>query len=97
MPLAWQGFSTLLGNSPSVDLMGIAVGHLYFFLDDVLPHTRGGYGCRPLRSAAWMRRAASHETTMAPQDDTQEPSLQQALEPGADADTPPPTLHAHDD
>jgi Derlin-2/3 len=36
------GFSVLLGNSPSVDLMGIAVGHLYFFLDDVYPHTRAG-------------------------------------------------------
>lgn len=30
------------GNSPAVDLMGIAVGHVYYFLEDVYPHTRGG-------------------------------------------------------
>ena len=52
-----QAFSVLLGNSPpSVDLMGIGVGHLYFFLDDVLPHTRGGRGRQPLRSPAWLLR-----------------------------------------
>jgi len=42
LPWVLLGFSVLLGNSPSVDLMGIAVGHLYFFLDDVYPHTRAG-------------------------------------------------------
>ena len=30
----------MLGNSPSVDLMGIGVGHIYFFLEAVLPHTQ---------------------------------------------------------
>lgn len=27
----------MLGNSPIIDLMGITVGHLYFYLEDVLP------------------------------------------------------------
>lgn len=27
----------MLGNSPTIDLMGISVGHLYFYLEDVLP------------------------------------------------------------
>jgi len=27
----------LTGNSPVVDLLGIGVGHLYFFLEDVYP------------------------------------------------------------
>jgi hypothetical protein len=38
----------LLGNSPSIDLMGIAVGHIYYFLEDVFPNTPGGRGRRPL-------------------------------------------------
>lgn len=54
LPWVLLGFSVLLGNSPSIDLMGIATGHLYFFLDDVFPHTRGGRGRRPLRSPFWM-------------------------------------------
>ena len=31
------GLSLLLGNSPIIDLMGMTVGHLYFYLEDVLP------------------------------------------------------------
>ena len=49
LPWVLLGFSVLLGNSPSVDLMGIGVGHLYYFFDDVFPLTRGGKGRRPLR------------------------------------------------
>ena len=56
LPWVLLGFSVLLGNSPSVDLMGIAVGHLYYFLDDVFPLTRGGHGRQPLRSPAWLLR-----------------------------------------
>ena len=49
LPWVLLGFSLLLGNSLSIDIMGIAVGHLYFFLDGVYPHThgwaRGGTRC----------------------------------------------------
>jgi hypothetical protein len=40
------GLSVLLGNSPTVDLMGLSVGHLYFFLEDVLPEVRDGIESR---------------------------------------------------
>ncbi len=30
-----------MGNSPVNDLLGIAVGHLFYFLVDVLPQTQG--------------------------------------------------------
>ena len=58
-----QGFSVLLGNSPSVDLMGIAVGHLYFFLDETFPTLNlkiiPGRGSRPLRAPPWLLEAIS--------------------------------------
>jgi len=64
LPWVLLGFSVMLGNSSSVDLIGIAAGHLYFFLDDVLPTTRGGRGCRPLRSPAWLLRVVSSVETV---------------------------------
>lgn len=42
LPWVLLGFSLLLGNSVIVDLMGIAVGHIYFFLEDVLPAQQAG-------------------------------------------------------
>lgn len=37
-----MAFSVLLGNSVLVDILGIAIGHLYFFLEDVFPNQPGG-------------------------------------------------------
>lgn len=42
LPWVMLGFSVLVGNSPVFDLMGIAVGHIYYFLQDVLPATTSG-------------------------------------------------------
>ncbi|XP_053062548.1 derlin-3 isoform X4 [Acinonyx jubatus] len=42
LPWALMGFSLLLGNSILVDLLGIAVGHVYYFLEDVFPNQPGG-------------------------------------------------------
>ncbi|KPJ08468.1 Derlin-2 [Papilio machaon] len=42
LPWVLLGFSVLLGNAISVDLVGMAIGHIYFFLEDVLPRQRGG-------------------------------------------------------
>lgn len=41
--LAWVilGFGMLLGQSPLYDLLGIVVGHIYYFLEDVYPQTSG--------------------------------------------------------
>lgn len=36
-------FSLLLGNTVIVDLLGMGVGHLYFFLEDVFPSQDGGF------------------------------------------------------
>ncbi|XP_022257313.1 derlin-2-like isoform X2 [Limulus polyphemus] len=36
-------FSFLLGNSILVDLMGIGIGHLYYYLEDVFPNQAEGY------------------------------------------------------
>jgi len=33
----------LLGNSVQIDLIGISVGHLYYFLEDVFPNQPGGF------------------------------------------------------
>lgn len=43
LPWVLLGFSVLFGNSIKVDLVGIVVGHMYFFIEDVLPRQRGGY------------------------------------------------------
>lgn len=43
LPWVLLGFSVLLGNSISVDLVGMAIGHMYFFLEDILPQQRGGH------------------------------------------------------
>ncbi|XP_067087049.1 stromelysin-3 [Osmerus mordax] len=42
LPWVLMGFSLLLGNSVVVDLLGIGVGHMYYFLEDVFPKQPGG-------------------------------------------------------
>ncbi|XP_029295988.1 derlin-2-like [Cottoperca gobio] len=42
LPWVLMGFSLLLGNSIVVDLLGISVGHMYYFLEDVFPNQPGG-------------------------------------------------------
>lgn len=54
LPWVLLGFSVLLGNSILVDLVGIAVGHLYYFLEDVFPQRSGGI--RLLRTPAFLKR-----------------------------------------
>ena len=43
LPWVLFAFSLLLGNSVIVDLMGIVVGHIYYFLEDVFPREQGGF------------------------------------------------------
>ncbi|XP_055346911.1 derlin-2-like [Paramacrobiotus metropolitanus] len=43
LPWVLLGFSLLLGNSIAVDVMGIAVGHVYYYLEDVFPRQPGGF------------------------------------------------------
>ncbi|XP_037338291.2 derlin-2-like [Pungitius pungitius] len=42
LPFVLAAFSLLLGNSVVVDLLGITVGHMYYFLEDVFPKRPGG-------------------------------------------------------
>ncbi|KAG7217835.1 hypothetical protein INR49_020865 [Caranx melampygus] len=42
LPWVLMAFSLLLGNSIVVDLLGISVGHMYYFLEDVFPNQPGG-------------------------------------------------------
>uniref|UniRef100_A0A3Q3A1V6 Derlin n=1 Tax=Kryptolebias marmoratus TaxID=37003 RepID=A0A3Q3A1V6_KRYMA len=42
LPWVLMGCSLLLGNSVAVDLLGICVGHVYYFLEDVFPNQPGG-------------------------------------------------------
>ena len=37
LPWVLLSFSVLLGNSATIDLIGIVVGHVYYFLEDVYP------------------------------------------------------------
>ncbi|CAD1472374.1 unnamed protein product, partial [Heterotrigona itama] len=43
LPWVLLGFSVLLGNTIWVDLVGMAVGHMYYFAEDVFPRLRGGF------------------------------------------------------
>lgn len=43
LPWVLFAFSLLLGNSVIVDLMGIVVGHIYYFLEDIFPREQGGF------------------------------------------------------
>lgn len=46
-------FHFILGQSVMEDILGIFVGHVFFFLRDVMPKTHGG---DPLRTPAWFLR-----------------------------------------
>ena len=41
LPWVILGFGVLLGQSPVFDLLGVAVGHVYYFLEDVYPEISG--------------------------------------------------------
>ena len=42
LPWVILGFGVLLGQSPILDALGIVVGHIYYYLEDVLPQLTGG-------------------------------------------------------
>jgi hypothetical protein len=95
LPWVLLGFSLLLSNSvPYGDVLGIIVGHAYYFLEDVYPGTSGR---RPLKTPAWFQHlmegvgvatpqpvqqlasgAAWNEEAAAPIDNAQPPAELQA-------------------
>ena len=42
LPWVLLAFSVMLGSSPVVDLLGMAAGHTYYYLEDIYPHTPHG-------------------------------------------------------
>ncbi|UYV81303.1 DERL2 [Cordylochernes scorpioides] len=66
LPLVLLAFSLLLGNPIMVDLIaliicgaGIAAGHTYYYLEDVLPNLRNGF--RPLKTPTILTRGTGHD------------------------------------
>ncbi|KAG9509918.1 Derlin-2, partial [Fragariocoptes setiger] len=55
LPWVLLGFSMLLGSSMLVDLIGIAVGHFYYFFEDVLPLQPHGF--RLLKTPSFIKTA----------------------------------------
>eukprot|EP00960_Hanusia_phi_P003332 97936-Hanusia_phi.AAC.1 len=43
LPWVLLAFSVLLGSSPVVDLVGIFVGHVYYYLEDIVPRMPGRF------------------------------------------------------
>eukprot|EP01114_Cavostelium_apophysatum_P015820 TRINITY_DN4394_c0_g1_i1.p1 TRINITY_DN4394_c0_g1~~TRINITY_DN4394_c0_g1_i1.p1 ORF type:complete len:244 (-),score=21.19 TRINITY_DN4394_c0_g1_i1:89-820(-) len=41
LPWVIIGFALLLNHSPTADILGVIVGHIYYFLEDVYPQTTG--------------------------------------------------------
>ncbi|CAH1397645.1 unnamed protein product [Nezara viridula] len=54
LPWVLLGFSVLLGNTVLVDLMGMAVGHTYYVMEDVFPLQSGGI--RILKTPQFLKR-----------------------------------------
>ncbi|KAG5459544.1 MAG: Derlin [Olpidium bornovanus] len=60
LPWVLLGFAVLLNNVfPTADLMGIAVGHFYYFFEDVWPSARESGGRRLLKTPAFLVRLFS--------------------------------------
>ena len=41
LPWALIAFTVLVGGNPMTDILGVVAGHLYYFLLEVLPATKG--------------------------------------------------------
>jgi Derlin-2/3 len=42
LPWVILGFGMVLGQNPVFDLLGIVVGHIYYYLEDIYPQLTGG-------------------------------------------------------
>lgn len=54
LPWVLLGFSVLLGNAIWVDLIGMAVGHMYYFAEDVFPRQNGGFRILKTPQILWV-------------------------------------------
>jgi len=58
-PWVLVGFSVLLGGNPLPELVGIFVGHCYYFLEDIYPLTSG---YRPLMTPQFLKEFFHEQT-----------------------------------
>jgi hypothetical protein len=59
LPWAFLAFGVLMNNEvPTADLMGMAVGHVYYFLQDIYPRLPGSRGIKWMSTPRWLRRLA---------------------------------------
>ncbi|KAH9422038.1 Derlin-2 [Dermatophagoides pteronyssinus] len=58
LPWVLFGFSFILGNSILVDLLGIAVGHIYYYLETICPRR---FGFRLLKTPYFLERLFHNE------------------------------------
>jgi len=78
LPYVFFAFSFLLnGEGLLVDALGIAVGHSYYFLEDVFPYRSGGV--RILKTPLFLRRLL---------DDVEEPETPQPEQPNPEQPQP---------
>lgn len=57
LPWVLLGFTVLLNNQwPSGDLLGLVIGHVYYFLEDVYPRMQGSGGQRFLSTPGVLKR-----------------------------------------
>lgn len=43
LPWVLLAFSILLGNTVLVDAIGMGIGHIYYYMEDVFPRQQGGF------------------------------------------------------
>lgn len=74
LPWVLLGFSFLLNNSVLVDAVGIGIGHLYYFLEDVFPRQTNGF--KILRTPRFLKKlfeGPAHDPNYEPLDDANNP------------------------
>jgi Derlin-2/3 len=108
LPWVLLSFSVMLGNSATIDITGIVVGHCYFFLEDVLPQIAEIRGWRTKqflptpRILHWMcgtrNLATAEELELAPVDElAPADGVDAAADPGAADGVEAPEAHPHQD
>eukprot|EP01105_Mastigella_eilhardi_P024818 TRINITY_DN6557_c0_g1_i1.p1 TRINITY_DN6557_c0_g1~~TRINITY_DN6557_c0_g1_i1.p1 ORF type:complete len:270 (-),score=61.70 TRINITY_DN6557_c0_g1_i1:69-788(-) len=63
LPWVLIGFGFLLNQDPTYDILGVVVGHLYYYLEDVLPRS---VGIRPLRTPFFLKLLLDRRAPVGP-------------------------------
>lgn len=83
-----MGFSFVLhGTVPKDEIMGVVVGHVWYFFTDVYPPLHGGY--KPLDPPGWWRRLIEGR-----RDEAEETAGEIEVPPGAPVLAPLPGAEA---